>query len=462
MSKIDKNNLGYLGKDYQPRLIAQLLTDKKFANNILDIVDVNYFDDEYLRLIVLEIKNAFDTHQIVPDFQSIEFRLRERINDTFNLDYILQELENIRNVDLNDTFKVQEIAMKFFKQQALKKSVIEIQNILERGDFDDYDKCEEILKKALSVGDNKEDGIDVFDNIETVLSDDFRLPIPTGIRGLDELMDGGLAKTELAIILAPFGVGKTTMITKIANSAKNQGLNVLQIFFEDNPKVIQRKHLACWTNIELNELSKNAEEVMRVAAQKDAEKGKLHLKKFPSDGITIPKIRNYIRKLIASGFRPDIVLLDYIDCVEPSRKFTDTNVGEGSVMREFETMLNEFDIAGWTAVQGNRSSIKADVVESDQMGGSIKKAQIGHFILSVARSNEQKDSGHANLAILKSRFGRDGIVLNDCIFNNATIQIEVVEQEVKTFLQNTKDKIASENDRVREVFTNMQRLRGEN
>lgn len=462
MSKIDKNNLGYLGKDYQPRLIAQLLTDKKFANNILDIVDVNYFDDEYLRLIVLEIKNAFDTHQIVPDFQSIEFRLRERINDTFNLDYILQELENIRNVDLNDTFKVQEIAMKFFKQQALKKSVIEIQNILERGDFDDYDKCEEILKKALSVGDNKEDGIDVFDNIETVLSDDFRLPIPTGIRGLDELMDGGLAKTELAIILAPFGVGKTTMITKIANSAKNQGLNVLQIFFEDNPKVIQRKHLACWTNIELNELSKNAEEVMRVAAQKDAEKGKLHLKKFPSDGITIPKIRNYIRKLIASGFRPDIVLLDYIDCVEPSRKFTDTNVGEGSVMREFETMLNEFDIAGWTAVQGNRSSIKAEVVESDQMGGSIKKAQIGHFILSVARSNEQKDSGHANLAILKSRFGRDGIVLNDCIFNNATIQIEVVEQEVKTFLQNTKDKIASENDRVREVFTNMQRLRGEN
>ena len=147
-----------------------------------------------------------------------------------------------------------------------------------------------------------------------------------------------------------------------------------------------------------------------------------------------------------------MILIDYIDCVEPSRKVDDTNVGEGRVMREFETMLNEFDMAGWTAVQGNRSSIKSEVVESDQMGGSIKKAQIGHFIVSVARSNEQKDSGHANLAILKSRFGRDGIVLNDCIFDNSRVQIEITEQESKTFLQNSIDKNDRDTDRVRIVM----------
>jgi ABC-type uncharacterized transport system ATPase subunit len=33
-------------------------------------------------------------------------------------------------------------------------------------------------------------------------------------------MSGGLAKGELAVILAPFGVGKTTMMTKIGNSGK--------------------------------------------------------------------------------------------------------------------------------------------------------------------------------------------------------------------------------------------------
>jgi hypothetical protein len=59
-------------------------------------------------------------------------------------------------------------------------------------------------------------------------------------------------------------------------------------------------------------------------------------------------------------------VLDYIDCVEPSRTFSDVNVGEGSVMRQFETLLHELDIAGWTAVQGNRSSISASVVEANK------------------------------------------------------------------------------------------------
>ena len=151
----------------------------------------------------------------------------------------------------------------------------------------------------------------------------------------------------------------------------------------------------------------------------------LRLKKFSSDGTTIPVIRQYIRKLIAQGFRPDMVILDYIDCVEPSRKFDDVNAGEGSVMRQFESMLSEMDIAGWTAVQGNRSSISADVVEANQMGGSIKKGQIGHFIVSIAKNLDQKENGTATMAILKSRFGKDGIIFTDITFNNATIQIDM-------------------------------------
>jgi hypothetical protein len=157
--------------------------------------------------------------------------------------------------------------------------------------------------------------------------------------------------------------------------------------------------------------------------------GELRLKKFSSDGTTIPIIRQYIRKLIATGFRPDLIVLDYIDCVEPSRKFDDINAGEGSVMRQFETLLSELDIAGWTAVQGNRSSIKADVVEADQMGGSIKKAQIGHFVVSIAKTLDQKEKSTATMAILKSRFGKSGMIFEDIVFDNARIQIEMGENK---------------------------------
>jgi hypothetical protein len=83
-------------------------------------------------------------------------------------------------------------------------------------------------------------------------------------------------------------------------------------------------------------------------------------------------------------------VLDYIDCVEPSRTFSDVNVGEGSVMRQFETLLHELDIAGWTAVQGNRSSISASVVEANKWVVLIKKGQIGHFVVSIAKTLDQK------------------------------------------------------------------------
>jgi replicative DNA helicase len=433
MAKIDKSNLGYLGAEYQLRLIAQILTDRKFGNAIIDIVNPNYFEDEYLRIVVGAIKNAKSKDDIIPDVGSLEFRLLDEVKDDIQRRYALTQLRKIKEADLNDTIWVQETAMKFCKQQELIKALAEINKIISKGDIDNYEECESKLRKALEHGDSKDDGINVFDDIDSVLADDFRKPIRTGIEGLDEIMDGGLSKTELAIILAPFGVGKTTMMTKIANTAMLDGYKVLQLFFEDSTKVIQRKHLSCWSKFDLNSLSMHKEEVKEMAANMVANSkgslGEIRLKRFSSDGTTIPIIRQYIRKLIATGFRPDIVILDYIDVVEPSRKFDDVNAGEGSVMRQFETMLLELDIAGWTAVQGNRSSIKADVVEADQMGGSIKKAQIGHFVVSIAKTLDQKDNSTATMAILKSRFGKSGMIFNDIIFDNARIQIEMGEDK---------------------------------
>ena len=73
----------------------------------------------------------------------------------------------------------------------------------------------------------------------------------------------------------------------------------------------------------------------------------------------------------------------------------------------------------------HNSSIGAEVVEANQMGGSIKKGQIGHFVVSIAKTLDQKENGTATMAILKSRFGKDGIVFQDIQFDNATIQISM-------------------------------------
>jgi hypothetical protein len=162
------------------------------------------------------------------------------------------------------------------------------------------------------------------------------------------------------------------------------------------------------------------------------------------------QIKNQIRKMIAEGTKIDMISLDYIDCVVPDKNLGDEWKSEGSVMRGFEAMCHELDVAGWTATQGNRSSISSDVVTTDQMGGSIKKAQVGHVIISVAKSLQQKEMKLATIAITKSRIGRDGIVFENCKFDNELMEIDT-ESSV-TFLGLEEQKEERNRNRVNELL----------
>jgi hypothetical protein len=143
-----------------------------------------------------------------------------------------------------------------------------------------------------------------------------------------------------------------------------------------------------------------------------------------------------------------MIVLDYIDCVESARRYNDEWSGEGNVMRGFESMLAEYGMVGWTAVQGNRASISADVVTGDQMGGSIKKAQIGHFIMSIARTLTQKENNRATIAVLKSRFGKDGVIFEDCTFDNGRVFIDTETSD--TFLGYERKVEERKDENVRE------------
>ena len=229
------------------------------------------------------------------------------------------------------------------------------------------------------------------------------------------------------------------------------GYNVLQIFFEDNPKIIQRKHITLWTGIHPDDLTERREEVMeKVNHIRETRKNKLIMKKLASDTVTMSQIKNQVRKMIAEGNRVDMIILDYIDCVVPDKNLGDEWKSEGSVMRGFEAMCHELDIAGWTATQGNRNSISAEVVTTDQMGGSIKKAQVGHVIITVAKSLQQKEMKLATIAITKSRIGKDGVIFENCKFDNGMLDIDT-EQSV-TFLGHEEQKEEKNRNRIKELL----------
>lgn len=306
---------------------------------------------------------------------------------------------------------------------------------MDDGNFQEYDKITDLINEALQVGVGDDDITDITENILESLEKDTRTPIATGIGGLDDLLKGGLGHGELGMVIAPTGTGKTTILTKFANTAVNHGFNVVHIFFEDRESEIRKKHYTIWTGKDSDwqvETQENKLETARVVEERQQRDGfgRLKLIKMNSDTTTVGDIRRKLRKLESTDFKIDVIIIDYIDCVGSDKGvFGEEWKGEGSVIRSVESMCAEMNVAIWTAAQGNRGSISADIVNVDDMGGSIKKAQSAHVIISIAKSLEQKEGKTANVTLVKSRIGRDGVNFLNCKFDNQYLDIDVTEQE---------------------------------
>ena len=444
-------NFDYLGSSFQIQLINQIVLDNNFSRSIVDVLEPNYFENKYFKLIVQMIKEYNQKWDSVPTFDTLEQITKAEFQQENVAKIVIDTIKKIKEAPLSGGEFVQEKALKFCKQQELQKAITKAQKVIDGGEFESYDTLEEMIREALQVGVRDDGMLNVFSNLDDVLNEDFRHPIPMGIGGIDRLLKGGLAKGEIGVVLAPTGVGKSTFLTKIANHAFNLGNNVLQIFFEDNPKVIQRKHFTLWTKIHPDDMSNKKDEVIKKVKEIEQKMdNQLILEKLPSDTMTMSQIKNIVRKKIAEGIKIDMILLDYIDCVVPEKNLGDEWKSEGSVMRAFEAMCHELSLAGWTATQGNRSSISSEVVTTDQMGGSIKKAQVGHVIITVAKSLQQKEMKLATIAITKSRIGDDGIVFENCKFDNGMLDIDT-ESSV-TFLGHEEQKEENNRQRIKDLL----------
>ncbi len=449
---MEERNFGYLGFSFQQSLIKAIVEDKKYGETIIDVIESKFFDNNSFKFIMENMKELYKTYNKIPDYNTLAQKIMAEGAGTQTAKINIDTLEAIKNNEQQIEY-VKDTALNFCKQQNLKRELKSVQSIIESGEFEAYNKIEQIIQKALQVGISNDETTDVFHGIDEALEQDFRHPLPTGIVGIDNLLKGGLGIGELGVVLAPTGTGKTTLLTKFANTAFNLGYNVVQIFFEDNPGNIKRKHYTIWSDIAPDEQPEFKDEVKKkVDEAQSRSKGSLKLLKLASDNVTISEIKNKLRKINSeSTNKIDLLIIDYVDCIS-SEKSTNGEEwkGEGSVMRSLESMTTEFNMAIWTATQGNRESISSEVVTTDQMGGSIKKAQVGHVIISVAKTLQQKEMKLATIAITKSRIGDDGVVFENCKFDNGMLEIDT-ESSV-TFLGLEEQKEENNRQRIKDLL----------
>ena len=220
----------------------------------------------------------------------------------------------------------------------------------------------------------------------------------------------------------------------------HEGYKVLQIYFEDDDVDITRKHFGRITQTEARFMKRldiadrdEIETTLRNHPNKEMLEGNLRLKHFRTGTKTASDIEIFIKKLINKGFKPDLVSIDYFECIAPERGGYNSDTEwtrEGVTMRKLENMAKDLNCAIWVATQGNKDSINSpEYVRMDQAGGSIRKVQVAQLILSIARALEDIDRNKAVISILKNRSGKSGKIFNNVKFNNGTCTISCDEIE---------------------------------
>jgi len=459
MNETNRDNLGYLGASFQMKVLWQILTHHEFAENIVPVLTASYFDNQLHKFIVSMVKKYHEENSLPANLKnrSIYEYIGASNKSEVDKELAYGVLNQIKHYDLsiinghqvNDAPVIQKTIWLFIKQQESKKLANDIFDKIKTGDLEDnVHYFEDKFKDIMKLGEKHDLGEDVFYNPEDALRKNYREPIPTGIKVMDEAMGGGLGKGEMGLALMAFGVGKTTFLTKAANTAYENEKNVLQIFFEDNVNDIKRKHYAIWTKISLSDLEEKGEDALVLVEKYKDDRAKLNrggrlvLKKMDQENTTIPDIKNWILNYQKTyGIKFDIIFIDYLDCIEPHKSVHgDQNKAELIIVKAFESLLSELNIPGWSAVQGNRTAVRSEFVHGDQIGGSIKRAQKTHFLFSAAKSQEQKQDDLANIQIIKSRMTKDGQIYENAIYNNNTLEIRCIEG-IRPSTKSTKDKI---------------------
>ena len=430
-----------MGPDFQEELVKCFIEDQPFFTELVDIVDQNMFTEEPLRRIVGLMKDRYSLNETVATYKDLDTLIRCKISDAVSVERCIAMLEKIKNCETRGIDLIEGESSRFFKQQNLIKAHNIVAEIIKNGNHQRYDEIEDIYKKALESNNKQDYGYRVFDNMEDALSEEYRCAIPTGADKLDEALLGGLAKGELGVIIAPSSVGKTSATTGFAATAATyacednnyKGFKVVHIHFEDKPVNIKRKYYAYLTGFDACDLSRpdiRPQAIQMIDNNNYKQMIQNNVRGFnPFDGEWgASEIRTKLRQLIAQGFKPDILIIDYFECLKLEKPETNSDsewTREGLTMRKLERIANEFNIAVWCPVQGTKDSFDSQIVGMKNAGGSVKKTQIAHVIISFARTEQMRVENKMNIYLNKFRGGR--ISQNSFInvtFNNGTTKFD--------------------------------------
>lgn len=426
MENNDKD-FAQLGKNYQEKVVHALFHDKKFADQMSDVLEPSYFTYKYLELLTDKLFSHARKYKEFPSADVVEMQIAQDEAISKNDALLIQVndfISRMKTTPIDGDIKwIQENSLEFCQRQAL---VGAITDILDKVEEKEYSSIQKIMKEALNKGAPRDAGHDYDDGVVARAKKSVRSPMSTGWPVVDKILNGGWEKGTISTIIAPTGAGKSMFLVNVAAAGIEQGLKVLYITLEMADWKIALRADSYFSGIPINDIPDNTEKVKEAISSKV--KGKLIVKEWPTKTASVQTIRAHLQKLEQTKeFKPDIIVLDYADLLRGSKGYGEKRYELEGNYEELRCLAQEFNCAVVTADQTNRAGLNEELVTLSAIAESYAKATVCDLIMTVSRTVADKENGTGRLFIAKSRLGEDGVVL-PFLLRPATVKVTVLDR----------------------------------
>ncbi len=442
------------GTSFQSKIIASLLSDKKFIQTIIDILKPSMFDSDSNKWLVKSIQDYYFEYKKQPTLEVLKCSIEEMDNDVLKSGVVEKLRETWKHIEASDLDFVQKKTLDFCKNQTLKNAILESVNLLENKD---YDGIKTIIDDAMKAGTTKDLGHDYLESFKARLEESSRITVGTPWDVVNDIMDGGLGAGELGVIVAPAGIGKSWTLQSLGSSVlKNKGV-VVHYTLELNENYVGLRYDSIFSGVTTANIKYHKEDV---EAKIKKLNGKLLIKYFPTKSATVQTIGAHLKQIELSGIKVDMALVDYADILMPTGNFKEKRHAIGNIYEDLRGLAGELEIPIWTASQANRSALEEDVIGADKVAEDYSKVMTADFVMSMSRKVEDKIANTGRFHVIKNRFGIDGVTYPATINTNIG-QVQIFEGSSQ-FGKDAQSKMNNSEEFLRKELANKYKDFGKN
>lgn len=382
--------------------ISSLLLNPKLYSRFKNLILPEYFPTDFEVEFVQSIVEHKDTHGNLPTAADLFAEYKTRYDGKPKFAHInYKDYEDYVNLVFShnngNLKKTESEVVEWAQNNAMALALMESVDLLQQGKHQDI---RELVSAAMKVGSEDSDlGKELILDADKWLHEYKDMTyLPTPWPHMNKII-GGLGKGELGLILAPAGGYKTTSLVNIGYEAATiiNRRNVLHVSLEVSElKTLMRyAYRATFHKYEPASGANKYIEELKLEARKKL-RGRIRVKQYPSNRITIRDLEDLIKDLQDEGFVPDTLIIDYPSKLLARRRYKERRHELNEIHEDCRALAVEYNIEVWGAVQANRGAFNKKIITMESIGEDISIGQVADIIVAACQTLDE-----AKLKILR-------------------------------------------------------------